>query len=378
MTEYNIDFEADIGTLTGGCEFDVFDKDTTLRTKKATLAEVAAYVSTPMNFKNGFDGGDFTVNPMQRNVAGLASGGVLSSAIANTVTYFADRWFGVGGASSSLLMALVTDTSVPGFNNALKHYRSSGSDVAALYFGQVMETADSYRFQNQTVTVSFWAKKLAGYSGGNVTVQLASGTGSNQSAANLVAGSWTGQANTINSSVALTTTMTRYSFTSAAVVPATATQLGFMMNWTPTGSGSGSTDGIQVNGFQIEIGNVATSFEHRDAQVELEICQRYSWLINEPASGVVVGAGMINGTNAELIYMATPVQFYKAPTVTLTAGSWKFNIAGTSTTAAGLAAGSTHTPNAISVVGTTTATSGQGTLLQGGGGTGYILASADF
>jgi hypothetical protein len=38
------------------------------------------------------------------------------------------------------------------------------------------------------------------------------------------------------------------------------------------------------------------TFEHRDVQVELEICQRYVWLVNEPASGVVCGAGMNTGS----------------------------------------------------------------------------------
>jgi hypothetical protein len=68
-----------------------------------------------------------------------------------------------------------------------------------------------------------------------------------------------------------------------------------------------------------------------------------------------------------------------APTVTLSAGGFRFNIAGTPTAVGGgFAAGSTHTPNMITVVGTVTATSGQATALQGNGSTGYIVASADF
>ena len=88
---------------------------------------------------------------------------------------------------------------------------------------------------------------------------------------------------------------------------------------------------------------------------------------------------MINGTNNQLIFVPLPVQMRAAPTVTVSAGSFKFNIAGTATAVGGgFAAGATHTPNYISVVGTATATSGQATMLQGGGGAGYIQASADF
>ena len=43
------------------------------------------------NFRNLIDGGDFSINPFQRNVPGLASGGVISTAIAATPTYFADQ-----------------------------------------------------------------------------------------------------------------------------------------------------------------------------------------------------------------------------------------------------------------------------------------------
>jgi hypothetical protein len=59
------------------------------------------------------------------------------------------------------------------------------------------------------------------------------------------------------------------------------------------------------------------------------------------------------------------------------AGTFKTNQAGTAT-ACTITAGATHTPNAISVNGNSAGTAGQGTLLQGGGGSGYILASADF
>jgi hypothetical protein len=160
-------------------------------------------------------------------------------------------------------------------------------------------------------------------------------------------------------------------------VPNGCTQLGVLLGATPVGT-AGAADYVQIMGVQLEIGAQATPFEHRDIELELAIAQRYFFNIAEPASGVVVGAGMVAGTNAEVIFIPLPVQMYKAPTVSVSAGSFKFNIAGTATAVAGFAAGSTHTPNYISVIGTTTATSGQGTLLQGGGGAGFVQASADF
>ncbi len=183
--------------------------------------------------------------------------------------------------------------------------------------------------------------------------------------------------------------MTRYSF--CGLVPATATQVGVLLTWTPAGT-AGSDDSITYNGLQLEIAGSAqvqgstttyvaapSTFEHRDAQVELEICQRYCWLIPEPANGVIVAVGgAVAAANNQVFYAATPVQLYTAPTVTVAAGSFKVCAAAAAAAATGLAAGTTHTPNAISLTSTLTQTVGLSATLQGGGGSGYIMASADF
>ena len=330
------------------------------------------------NFRNILDGGDFTTNPFQRNIPGLASGGIISSAVTNTATYFADRWFAWGGSSSSILMAAAADTTLAGFSQALSVYRTaSNTNTANFNLAQIVETLDTIKLQGQAITFSFYAKALATYSGGSLTVQVIYGTGTNQTAANLIAGSWTGQGYVINTTQAITSSYGRYQFT--GTVPATATQLAVVITWTPTGTASGSTDGINFQGFQLELGNNASVFEHRDVQVDLEICQRYAWVIAEPASGVQVGIGGATTTaNNQQFYMATPVQMLKAPTVTVSAGSFKVCAAAAAAAATGMAAGSTHTPNAIEIVSTLTQTVGLSAALQGGGGSGYIVASADF
>jgi hypothetical protein len=327
------------------------------------------------NYRNLIDGGDFSINPFQRNVPGLASGGVIATPIASTPTYFADRFFAVGAASSAILTAAVSDTSIPGFNQSLKVSRQSGnSSVAPINLGQVIETFDSLRCQNQTVTLSFWARAGVSYSGGALTVQVVCGSGVNQSAASLVASTWTSLASIINAPQTLTSGMTRYQFT--GIAPANASQLGMLMSFTPSGT-AGSDDSIYINGVQLEIGPSASPFEHLDAQVVLEICQRYAWLVAEPVAGVVVGAGQNTSASSQLFYMATPVQFLKAPTVTVAAGSFKTNQAGTAT-ATTITPGTTHNVNAISVNGSSAGSAGQATMLLGGGGSGWILASADF
>lgn len=341
------------------------------------------------NFRNLFDGGDFTVNPWQRNVAGLATSGVLTTAITSTPGYFPDRWFAVSGSGSgSVLMSQIADTTVPGFSQSCLVQRSSANaNTAAITFGQVIESADAIKTQGQYVTFSFYARQAANYSGGSLSVALNYGTGSNQSAANLVAGSWTGQISltltpaSVNGTVGapalqpINSSMQRYAFT--AFVPANATQLGATIAYTPSGT-AGTTDGVYFNGLQLEIGASASPFEHRDIQVELEICQRYAWLIAEPAAGVIVAPGGGTTANHQTYAIPLPVQQYKGPTVTLASGSFQVQVGAAATAATSLTAGATHTPTMASVTTANTASAGIGALLEGGGGSGYILASSDF
>ena len=331
------------------------------------------------NFKNLIDGGDFTVNPFQRNIPGLAAGGVISAAITNTPTYFADRFFMVGGASSAILAAAVAETGIAGFNQSLKMSRqAANANTAQLSMGQVLETGDCIRLQGLQLCLSFFAKAGANYSGGQLSMSLISGTGTNQSAANLVAGSWTGQTTVATKNITLGTSHPLVPFSLTGTVPANATQLGVLFQWTPSGT-AGADDSVTFNGIQLEIGAAPSLFEHRDVQVELEIAQRYAWVTAEPAAAVVVGMGACNSTTAAIIYMATPVQMRAAPTVTVSAGTFHAAPAGAAASGT-IAAGTTHTPNAITinVSSITATTAGFGTPLVGGGGTGSIVASADF
>lgn len=342
-----------------------------------TLAAVSLPVpSAVANFRNLLDGGDFTVNPWQRGTAQAAD-------ITNTVTYMADRFFTVGGASSAINWSKQADTGVVGFGQALRWQRkSANADTAKIQMGQVMETADSIRCQGQQVTLSFWVKCGANFlaSSANFSAAIVSGTGTDQSAANLAAGSWTTQAN-LASAVVVPGTSDAF-VTLTGTVPAAATQLGVLINYTPSGT-AGANEWLQFKGMQLEIGSQATTFEHRDVQVELEICQRYFWQINEPAATVVLGIGQCSTTTVATIQVPLPVQMRIAPTVTVTKGTIGVTVAaGTNqalTTLAALAAG--HTVNALGLTATASAANlaaGNATQLTGNAGSGLIAASADF
>ena len=337
-------------------------------------------VANPRDF---VDCGDFSVNPFQRNIPGIQTGANYLSGVSSTPTYFADRFSAVGGASSNITQTLVADATLAGYNQCLKVSRTSGNtNTAPIYLQHVIESMDSYRAQGQNMVLSFYAKAGANYSGGALGIQVAYGTGINQSALLLNQTGWTGQANVYlgatgaNSIPALTTSWQRFQIPVGAI-PTTATQLGLQWFFTPTGT-AGADDSVSFQDVQFEIGTQASPCERLDAQFTIEIAQRFAWIIPEPANGVLVAAGTTLGANSQNFYMATPVQFIKAPTVTLAAGSFKVAVGAAYAAATTLTAGTTHTVNAINVTAANTAAAGIGALLGGGGGSGWISASADF
>jgi hypothetical protein len=301
--------------------------------------------------RNLLDGGEATTNPWQR--------GTTISGIVATVTYTADRWFMVAGTATSANMTKTADTTVPGFSQAFVWGRASGqSSVSAIVLGQVLETLDSIRLQGSPLSLSFWAKTNSGYTGGALGVRVGMGTGTDQSASAFVNTSWTGYADVISTTQVLTSSYVRYAF--IGTVPTSATQVGCSLQFTPVGTNTGN-DAISMIGVQLEQGGV-TAFEHRDVQMELELCQRYFFQINE-TSTAIIAPGAIQAANNATFIITVPVQMRTAPTVSVTAGSFAQQVSGGTAAVSGFAAGATHTPNFVTVVSTATATAGLAAML---------------
>lgn len=339
--------------------------------RPSALSESAS-AQNPACFRNMIDGGDFTTNPFQRGTSGTG--------ITSSLTYTADRFFMVGGASSSISWGATADTTLAGYSQSLKMQRASAnSNTAALNLGQVLESADCIKAQGQIVTLSFYAKAGANYSGGALTVALNhSVTAGNDTAAHLVAAStnWQATPTVINATQVLTTSWTRYQFT--GTVPALATQLGLLLTWTPTGT-AGTDDSVYIQGVQLEVSNGASPFEHRDIEVELALCQRYYVRFVE-VNGATFAIGVPTAANAQTYAIWLPTAMRSAPTVTVTVGGFKTNTDGAgNATPTGLASGTAHSPTIITLVTTLTQTAAAHVnALVGTGTTGFIDASADF
>jgi hypothetical protein len=75
----------------------------------------------------------------------------------------------------------------------------------------------------------------------------------------------------------------------------------------------------QMTGVQLELGSVATDFEHRSYGEELALCQRYYCKIGQGA------VGAIEGTTSVSTSMSFPVEMRSSPSVSIAAGG-VFNI----------------------------------------------------
>ena len=186
----------------------------------------------------------------------------------STNFYTADRWG--CNRSSDVSGATVSRgiSGLSGFEYSLKLQRTAGNTATnGLFLFYSNESTNTYDLAGSQVTLSFWAKTGANYSGGLLYVNVLSGTGTDQRVY-----AYTGSAAVASANQAITSTWTRYAFT--GTVPSNATEIGFYFLWTPTGT-AGADDSVYITGVQLEAGSTATDFERRPIGTELALCQRY-------------------------------------------------------------------------------------------------------
>ena len=191
---------------------------------------------------------------------------------AATWTYTADRYAAFSNNTSTTVSQNPSVPSSGGFLKSIRLQRPSGNTgTNSLTLAQVIESENCYDLSGQSVTLSFWAKTGANYSGGALTVQVTTGTAANQGV-NSIFGSWTGQAYPINYNPTLTTTWTKYTYT--GTFGSGVLEAALILAWTGSGT-AGADDSVFVTGIQVELGSQATSFDFRSITQELALCQRY-------------------------------------------------------------------------------------------------------
>ncbi len=216
-------------------------------------------------------------NPVLNSSFDVWQRGTSFAAAANATNYTADRWLGYRGAVGGTISRQVTNdtTNLPFIQYCARVQRDSGnSSTAAVEILQPFESANAIPFAGRTVTMSFYARKGANFSAASdaLNVRLVTGTGTDQNPIT----TYTGSANTISTTVTLTSTWQRFSV--SATLPATVTEFYPDFYFTPVGT-AGAADFFEITGIAIDLGSVALPYRRNSGtlQGELAACQRYYW-----------------------------------------------------------------------------------------------------
>jgi hypothetical protein len=226
-----------------------------------------------------------------------------------TLDRFITRTSTAGGSVVTTQELTNDTTNLPNIQYCARLRRSTGNtNGSALQLSQAIENVNSIQFIGSKVTLSFYARKSANWTGGPLSAILISGTGTDQN----LPQAFTSATIIAQLDNALTTTWTRYSVTTSANVASSVKQLGFYMGGSGTGTAP-ADDYFEVTGIQLEVGSVATTFSRNSGTIqgELAACQRYFQII----SGYQAG-GNAYTTTAAVVMRHFPVTMRVAPTPT--------------------------------------------------------------
>jgi hypothetical protein len=256
------------------------------------------------NFRNRIINGDMRI--WQR-------GTTISDPTSASNFYTADRWgCNRGGDATGAVVSRIA-SGLTGFEYALAMQRVNGNtSTAAPSLWYSNESTNTYDLAGNQVTLSFWAKAgtTLSSSGSQMYVAIVSGTGTDQRIY-----SYTGGVAFSVTYQTITTSWVRYSFT--GTVPSNATELGFQISFTPTGT-AGADDSIKITGVQLEAGSTATDFERRPYGTELALCQRYFQSYGGVSStdNICIGASL--STTVCVGFVQLPVSMRTSPSIGFT------------------------------------------------------------
>jgi hypothetical protein len=256
-------------------------------------------------------------NPVLNSSFDVWQRGTSLATAATASNYTADRWIGYRGVAGGTVSRQLTNdtTNLPFIQYCARVQRDSGNtSTSAVEILQPFESVNAIPFAGRTVTMSFYARKGANFSAASdaLNVRLVTGTGTDQNPIT----TYTGSANTINTTVTLTSTWQRFSV--SATLPATVTEFYPDFYFTPVGT-AGAADFFEITGIAIDLGSVALPYRRNSGTIqgELAACQRYYFrnAYNGTGSGtyLYLGDGQATGTTTADIRINFPVTMRNEP-----------------------------------------------------------------
>ena len=226
----------------------------------------------------------------------------LTTALTTTMAYRVNRWAAsqAGTANGSLSqVAASAGMAAFGLEYNLKLARTAAAvTTGVMTVAQPIFSNNSWSMQGQPIAFSFYAYAGANFSAASsqITVKVYAGTGTDQTAVQMIAGSWTTSSTPISTAQSITTIPTRYTFT--GVIPAGTNQVGVSIAFTPVGT-AGADDAVYLGGLQLEVGTQATSLEVLDYSLQAPHARFACRPVG--TNGNSQGVGMCTATTTALV-----------------------------------------------------------------------------
>tara|TARA_R110000751_G_scaffold307833_1_gene432529 strand:+ start:1585 stop:2562 length:978 start_codon:yes stop_codon:yes gene_type:complete len=222
-----------------------------------------------------------------------------ATAVANG-TYYLDRW---NIARSTVTGTLTHSTEVvSGVTSESLLLTATGTGSSHLAAHQPIEFPTAYRGRELTISAKIKSNSA------NTRISV-----------------WGGSGGTLGNSTAHTGSGGVETLTATFTVPSTTTIISGYIGLISTGTSNVSVtsgDYAEISNVQLELGSVATDFEHRSYGEELALCQRYFWRWDHDSgisNGVYASAPYDTGNHRNTVTF--PVTLRTSPTVTFLNGT---------------------------------------------------------
>ena len=237
-------------------------------------------------------------------------GDFTSASSATNGEYFVDRWY--ADTNTTINKQQTTGIDLDGTPAITKGVKLTATASASAYVGIRQKIENPTQYVGRTFTYSGYVR--SNNPNARLTTFIADTAGTTNQVVSSNAHSGNGQWEKLSVTFSMTSNATSAWFVSAFISSSAVGNVSIS-----------NGDYIEVTMLQMEIGKVATPFEHRSYGEELALCQRYTYVIDGPTAGDRVGQAFISAARTAIVNINFPVVMRAKPTLEGTASQVTIN-----------------------------------------------------